>query len=303
MRGRPRTRSRLLQKVELLTASDTDCQATGIRSEQTYRITYSPDPVTGMPRLTHVDMLGPATGVTTGVPLPVVTYRYGYVGRKWASHVRGGREHILLPAGPNGAHRGFGATAGAGGGAINGHIRGFRDMNGDGRADFVSLNSAGNAPVLAINRPSGLGNDYSTLPATVTLPNAPVAPYNLGTPDLSFNLPVVAPIDNTYQEVIDFNGDGRPDIITATEGRNDAGQRDPNSSGKCSSTSQGRRASATTLCGWIATSMCPPFARRSCSATGSRLSRVPTRRQRRCRSSARIRPASLQTTRSSKARC
>ena len=53
-------------------------------------------------------------------------------------------------------------------------------------------------------------------------------PYNLGAPDLSFNLPVVADIENLYQQVIDFNGDGRPDILIATEGRNPSGDRDPN---------------------------------------------------------------------------
>jgi hypothetical protein len=62
----------------------------------------------------------------------------------------------------------------------------------------------------------------------VDLPNNPAAPYNLGTPDLSFGLPVLGTIDNTYQQVIDFNGDGRPDIVVATEGRNPSGVRDPN---------------------------------------------------------------------------
>jgi RHS repeat-associated protein len=98
--------------------------------------------------------------------------------------------------------------------------------HGDGRADFLTLNSTSAKPILAINRPSALGNDFSTLPAEVGLSGAATALYNLGTPDLSFNLPVVATIDNTFQQVIDFNGDGRPDIIVATEGRNDAGAKD-----------------------------------------------------------------------------
>ena len=109
-----------------------------------------------------------------------------------------------------------------------GLVRDFRDFDGDGRADFVTLNGGATNPVLAINRPSSLGNDFSTLDTPVNLPNAPTAPYSLGAPDFHFNLPVVAAIDNTYQQVIDFNGDGRPDIIIATEGRNPAGQRDPN---------------------------------------------------------------------------
>src|SRR5207253_3136278 len=56
----------------------------------------------------------------------------------------------------------------------------------------------------------------------------PAAPYNLGAPDLSIGMPVLEAIDNTYQQVIDFNGDGRPDVVIATEGKNPQGERDPN---------------------------------------------------------------------------
>jgi RHS repeat-associated protein len=229
VRGRPRSRSHLLQRIELLAAGNTTCEATSIRVEQTFRIEYKPDPVTTQPRLTNVDMLGPITGVTgeLNTALPVVSYTYG------APVVAGGlryaeAESIQLPAGPSDANRGFAATLGKGGGAIYGHVRGFHDMNGDGRLDFVTLNAAGANPVLAINRPSALGNDFSTLPTSINLPNEPSTPYNIGTPDLAFGLPVLANIDNTFQQVIDFNGDGRPDIIVAADGRNSSGKRDPN---------------------------------------------------------------------------
>jgi hypothetical protein len=74
--GRPRTRSRLLQSIELLTAAGTNCEPSGVRSEAKYRIGYTTDPLTGQ-RLANVDMLGPPEGVTPKPALPVVTYRYG----------------------------------------------------------------------------------------------------------------------------------------------------------------------------------------------------------------------------------
>jgi RHS repeat-associated protein len=226
VRGRLRSRSRLLRKIELVTAAETDCRASSLRTEATYEIEYQPDPMTGQPRLVSVQMRGLPEGTTPSAPLPVVAYHYG-------TALSGGElryaeaEHILLPAGPVGGNRGLAATLGNGGGAMYGHVRGFHDMNGDGRMDFVTLDSASAVPVLAVNRPSALGNDFSTLPAQVDLPNEPAAPYNLGAPDLSFGLPVVAAIDNTFQQLIDFNGDGRLDIVVATDGRNDQGQRDP----------------------------------------------------------------------------
>ena len=137
-------------------------------------------------------------------------------------------EQLTLLAGPAGTNDGFSASYGTGAGALYGLVRNLLDLNGDGRADFVTLNANGTNPILAINRPSSAGNDYSTLDVPVNLPNAPAAPYNLGTPDLAFNLPIVATIDNVYQQIMDFNGDGRPDIVPATEGRNPSGDPDPN---------------------------------------------------------------------------
>jgi RHS repeat-associated protein len=225
IRGRPRTRSRLLQTIELVTSADPGC--TALRQEATYRIGYLTDPVTGQPRLETVDMLAPPDGATPAPAIPVVRYKYGSPAQNGELRFAE-TEHILLPAGPNGANRGFAATVGKGGGSIYGHVRGFHDLNGDGRADFLTLNAQGKKPLLAINRPSALGNDFSTFPSELPLPNTPAAPYNLGTPDLSFGLPVVAAIDNTYQQLIDFNGDGRPDIVVATGGRNARNKPDPN---------------------------------------------------------------------------
>jgi RHS repeat-associated protein len=228
--GRPRTRTHVLQRITLLSSRDTTCQAASVRSEAIYTIAYEPDPLTGQPRLTKVDMFGANDdGSDVSKALPVVAYTYG--NPLVAGELQyGAAEHIALPAGPAGANTGLAATLSTGAGSLSGSlyglVRNFQDLNGDGRLDFLTLNHTGANPVLAINRPSALGNDFSTLPVEVNLPNAPAAPYNLGAPDLAFNLPVVATINNTYQQVIDFNGDGRPDIIVATEGRNDAGDKD-----------------------------------------------------------------------------
>jgi hypothetical protein len=134
-------------------------------------------------------------------------------------------EQLRLPAGPVG-NDGFSASLYNSAG-VYGLVRDFQDFDGDGRSDFVSLNTSGTNPVLAINRPSSLGDDSSMLLSPVNLPNSPAAPYSIGAPDQVY-LSVVATIDNTYQQVIDFNGDGRPDIVIATEGRNPSGDRDPN---------------------------------------------------------------------------
>jgi YD repeat-containing protein len=259
--GRPRARTRVLSSVMLRSNADTLClnslpQIPTLHeiAERTYRISYTPDDVTAQPRLTKVDMYGANdVGTDPSTAVPVVAYSYGSplvpgqptnasptIGR-FPGPGHGGlnpfvtkelhyapTEHLSLPPGPPGTSNGFSASFGAGGGAIYGLIRDFQDLNGDGRADFVTLNANGTNPVLAINRPSSDGNDYSTLDVPVNLPNAPAAPYNIGAPDLAFNLPIVAGIDNTYQQIIDFNGDGRPDILLATEGRNPSGSPDPN---------------------------------------------------------------------------
>jgi RHS repeat-associated protein len=257
--GHPRARSRVLSGVTLQSNANSQCISGGPPTlpheitERSYHISYVPDEVTGQPRLAKVDMFGtrdPGTDASTGVP--VVAYQYGSplvpiqsenapISERIAPTGPGlsnpfislelryaAAEQFSLPTGPLGTNDGFAASYGAGAGTIYGLVRDFQDLNGDGRADFVTLNANSTNPIIAVNRPSSLGNDYSTLDTPVALPNSPAAPYNLGTPDLAFNLPVVAAIDNTYQQVIDFNGDGRPDIIIATDGRNPSGERDPN---------------------------------------------------------------------------
>jgi RHS repeat-associated protein len=224
--GRPRAHTRILDTVRLESNADTACSAPGRRTERTWRIHYSPDAVTGLPRLSKVDWFGtgdPATSYATS--LPVAAYRY-------ANPLAGGElkytmaEDMQLPTPPPDSGAGFSSSLGTG--TLNGLVRDFQDINGDGRADFVSLNAAGSHPVVAINRPSSLGTDFSLLDPPADFSNDPGAPYNLGAPDLSLNLPVVASIENVRQQVIDFNGDGRPDILTSTGGKNPQGRRDPN---------------------------------------------------------------------------
>ncbi|MGY4366832.1 hypothetical protein ACVW1A_002897 [Bradyrhizobium sp. LB1.3] len=254
--GRPRPRTQILRDVKIRSNADWLCAASaplGLPheiTERTYRIAYAPDELTGQPRLAKVDMFGandPGADLATAVP--VVAYRYGsplapsqpqnappaarIIRPPWDNPLVSSELHyaateqLVLPAAPAGPNDGFTASYGAGGGTLYGLVRVFQDFNGDGRSDFLTLNASGNNPVLAINRPSPAGNDYSTLQSPVNLPNAPAAPYNIGTPDLGFNLPVVPTLNNTYQQVIDFNGDGRPDIVITTEGRNSSGDRDP----------------------------------------------------------------------------
>jgi RHS repeat-associated protein len=261
--GHARARSRILHSVTLRSNANPLCLVSAPRdiapheiTERTYQIAYAPDDVTGQPRLAKVDMFGTRdSGADPSTAVPVVVYRYGSPlvpgqpqhappAARFPGGVGGGvrpslpselhyaaTEPLILPAGPPEANDGFSASYGIPAPVVPyeyGLVRDLQDFDGDGRADFVTLNASRTNPLLAINRPSSLGNDFSTLDVPVNLSNTPAAPYNLGAPDLRFNLPVVAAIDNTYQQVIDFNGDGRPDIIIATEGRNPSGQRDPN---------------------------------------------------------------------------
>jgi RHS repeat-associated protein len=225
--GRPRAHTRLLEKVWVRSNTDTACRPRGLHTDRTYLVSYAPDTLTGQPRLQKLDWFGrDDSALAAGSGLPVVAYRYGSVLK--ASSVRFlAAERLTLPPGPPEVS-GLATSYGTGAGSLYGLVRGFRDFNGDGRADFLTLDQSAQQPILAINRPSTAGDDASTFPARVTLPNSPAAPYTLGAPDLSFGLPVLQSLDNTYQQIIDFNGDGRPDILVATEGRNARGARDPN---------------------------------------------------------------------------
>ena len=207
---------------------NTACQSLILPTDRTYVIQYTADELTRQPRLAKVDVYGrndPTTNPATA--MPVVAYLYASPlaagGLQYAA-----AEQLAMPSGPPGTPGGISVSLGTGAGALYGLVRDFNDFDGDGRADFVTLDNTGQKPVLAINTPSNLGNDFSTFGAPVSLPNTPAAPYTIGAPDLAFGLPVLESIDNTYQQVIDFNGDGRPDIVIATEGRNPAGDRDPN---------------------------------------------------------------------------
>jgi RHS repeat-associated protein len=226
--GRPRAHARLLDRIKVRSNINTSCQSLILPTDRTYVIQYASDELTGQPRLAKVDMFGrndPGTNPATA--LPVVAYRYASPLASGALQYAAA-ERLSMPAGPPGALGGISTSLGTGAGSLYGLVRDFQDFDGDGRADFVTLDSTGQKPKLSINRPSSLGNDFSTFDAPVDLPNDPAAPYTIGAPDLAFGLPVLEAIDNTYQQVIDFNGDGRPDIVIATEGRNPAGDRDPN---------------------------------------------------------------------------
>ena len=226
--GRPRAHTRLLHSVKVRSNINTSCLSFILPTDRTYVMNYTADDLTGQPRLTKVDMFGAEdSGSDPSTALPVTAYEYGSplvsAGLQYAA-----AEQVSIPAGPAGTNDGLSASFGTGPGAPYGLVRGFQDFDGDGRADFFTLDSTAQKPVLAINKPSDAGNDFSTLFTRVDLPNDPAAPYNLGAPDLAVGLPVAELIDNTYQQVIDFNGDGRPDIIVTTEGRNPSGERDPN---------------------------------------------------------------------------
>jgi RHS repeat-associated protein len=225
--GRSRAHTRLLHSIKVQSNIATSCQSPLLPTDMTYLISYAADAVTGQPRLSKVDTYG-ANDLATDphTSLPVSAYQYGSPLVSGAVQYAAA-EQLTLPAGPAGV-AGFAASFSTGAGALYGVIRGFMDFNGDGRADFYTLNAAAQAPVLSINQASSQGNDFSTFPTSTTLPNSPAAPYNLGAPDLAVGLPIAETIDNTYQQVIDFNGDGRPDILVATGGRNPTGEVDPN---------------------------------------------------------------------------
>jgi hypothetical protein len=127
--GRPRSRTRLLENITLLTCASTTCEASALRTESVYQIKYTPDQLTGQPRLTTVDMFGLQYGAPTPNSLPVVAYRYGHpLVAGQLQYIP--TEHITLPAGPSGANTGISASLGTS--AIYGLVRYFLDFNGDG---------------------------------------------------------------------------------------------------------------------------------------------------------------------------
>gem|GEM_PF-1237131 len=179
---------------------------------RSYNFRYGADADTGLPRLESVVMRGQQGTPERNVTLPVASYTYGAATGTDGRLTFRRSSFMLMPADARPDY-GIGSTYAVVNSADT--QQALVDINGDGRTDFLYKQSLGHNVKAAFNTPSA--NGASTLLTTDQ-------PLNLlfmvekrnhaypRSPDVSEPQPTY-----TSQRLVDFNGDGRLDVVRASE--------------------------------------------------------------------------------------
>ncbi len=228
VQGRARAHKRLLRKVEIFSQSDSTCETYDAERVRTYLLSYAADKDTGRPRLSRADMFGvgdDASDIATG--LPVVHYEYGSaLNNDVLAYANSSVETV--PGSGDETEHGFSVLVATGfAGSVG--VQSIADISGDGRADYVVPNEATSELLIAGNIPDAIGDDNSKFSSASAYPgDSEQLPITFGVSDYLIGQPFNPWIHNTWRTVIDFNGDGRPDLVQAALGENPDGDIDTN---------------------------------------------------------------------------
>lgn len=214
--GRMRTRTRILNRVQTWVQTNTDCNPATRALLNSYTFKYAPDHDTALPRLISVDLYGRDDDTTDPArAYPVRRYEYGSAVQQDAL-TYGATHSVVLDQGPS-ATLFEGISSIFWTGVFFFSPQGLVDLTGDARIDSVSYTEPGQF-FLRANVADPMGGGTNTFPDATThvWPNELVT---TGTPGFSTSLANPSPsFTSIWRKYIDWNGDGRMDIVDAING-------------------------------------------------------------------------------------
>jgi hypothetical protein len=219
--GQRRFRHRTLARVDL--EARESCQTSDYVKLRHFAFGYTPDVDTGMPRLTSVDLFGRA-GTAEDAPIRITTYGYGRVTNDinqlafapgTTTGFPGGQNAIALSQDATGL-----PTPGPDDDPPEAVWQNLVDMTGDGRPDFVDREPGTNRLRIAVNRPGAGGTTFFAPPVQLTNAHFMEGPLTLrsfrhSAPGADGGLAGGFDLDMEWRQLLDFNGDGRMDIVDA----------------------------------------------------------------------------------------
>ncbi|MCW5800976.1 MAG: hypothetical protein KIT31_01075 [Deltaproteobacteria bacterium] len=217
--GRTITRSRRLTRIGV--GSRPNCGSTNTTEIRSYVFNYAVDPDTRQDRLASVHVTGRAGTTEESTPVLVASYTYGTASSNNALRYRS-TQSIPMPGGiwdqnvvSVTARNTSVSTPYSDASFVYATSQSLTDITGDGRPDLIY--SKGNQLWVVRNLPGVSGNTtlglINTKLTDSTLPDGPLEVRSTKTP--RFSAPSNA--SYTWRQAIDVNGDGRIDIIDASE--------------------------------------------------------------------------------------
>jgi RHS repeat-associated protein len=229
--GHMRARTNLLDTIKVWSQGKTSCLESDVDLLMTYKFKYAKHLDTGRLRLAMVDLFGRGE-ISSDEPisLPLSRYEYG-TATSGESLVYGSPKAVVLDLGFTG-QTGVSVTHNLpSGSTVNSKY--LRDVTGDNRADYVRFSMDGEEFEISANVPDLGGKGFSTFPSSIAYPapdnwNEKALPTNVGSSYFSLKFSPLMQAHNTWQQPIDWNGDGRVDIVQALFGRDPDGNISPN---------------------------------------------------------------------------
>ena len=209
--GQLRVTTQLVRSIAVM-ARGNDCGSQERLAR--YELYYGTDEDTGLPRLASVDAFGREGTPEETTALPVARYRYGRATQGSATGGDGGALRVVfaeeapLPLPSGWTTDRIGRLSGT---ANNETLEILRDLNGDGLADLVRPGSGG-ALLLAAGR-GGVSLDAPTA-LFPGVPSSTLSSENTSAMRNHYGY-TESHVERTYRQIIDMNGDGRPDFIDA----------------------------------------------------------------------------------------
>ena len=236
--------SSVLARMHDLLAIDVTARANGdpaapcagamtMTSMRKYNFTYLPAADTGQPQLHQVTMIGEDGTTERGVTMPVATYSYGQFKGSDGQLAYRQVASIALPSNSVNGGAKMAGIAGTAGGQFT--LKGLFDINHDGRPDLLYSepdHAAGFKVARNVPNQDGtptfvdggffagadLSNPHHVPPVSGVQPPIFGIQANLSQPDIvSSKNGGSASRNIVTTQLIDWNGDGRPDLVTSEE--------------------------------------------------------------------------------------